>query len=342
MLAKRGVNGWNLFQKNMFAQQPDLLRLEAAARHAAVKQAWQAADKDTWSQMAKASNLEVFGAMSQTSARTPASEHPGGPWGIGSSTGFPLARHVIDNTCNQVQKNSQKFHTEHNALQPEAADSLNGAPPEAHPLFLTCTVNGCGCHRCMPEASKPTMERLYNSFWKLVLHRAPRATVSAQAQEPLLVSFASQQTGESLALAVAFHTLRAPLQAAVLLLHPERPSELVEHGIEMSFHCCSPSNPQAGLQLESESVALARLARAASDWEMKLLDVGPVRLLGRFDIVGSRPAPNVESKEPEAAMDEDSQAAMAAFDLLQPPRKKHKPQPRAGHSVSKPVSKKAK
>ena len=99
---------------------------------------------------------------------------------------------------------------------------------------------------------------------------------------------------------------------------------------------------QAGLQLESESVALARLARAASDWEMKLLDVGPVRLLGRFDIIGSRPVPNVESKEPEAAMDEDSQAAMAAFDLLQPPRKKHRPQPRAGHSVSKPVSKKAK
>ena len=75
---------------------------------------------------------------------------------------------------------------------------------------------------------------------------------------------------------------------------------------------------------------------------MKLLDVGPVRLLGRFDIIGSRPVPDEESKEPETAMDEDSQAAMAAFDLLQPPKKKQKRQPRAGHSVSKPVGQKAK
>ena len=203
LLAGRNQNGWNLFQKALFAQQPELLRLNPAAKHTAVKQAWQAADKGFWSQMASASNLAALGAMSKAStpaselsAGTPAFEHPGGPWGIGSSAGFPLARHVIDNTCNQVQANSQKFHTEHNALQPEAADSLDGAPSEPHPLFATCAVNGCGCHRCMPEASKPTMERLYKSFWKLVLRSAPRANVSAQAQEPCSCRFRPSKQGK--------------------------------------------------------------------------------------------------------------------------------------------------
>ena len=316
--AGKRQNGWSLFQKDYCQQHPELARLPVPARNAAMKHAWEQADKRAWARAAKAANLQAA-AAADADAPDPA-EICGGPWGIGTSTGFPLARHVVASKCNKVKEEAACFHAENNVLQPEAGDSFVDAPPQPWPLFPVCTVNAC--QRGMPERCRPTMERLRTLFWKVVLRHAPRSKTASRG--PLLVAYSSRQKNECVAFAVAFHTLRAPLQAALIRLQQQEDPVMAAAGI-LPCHCSSTVAGAPELQLQSEAEALGQLARVAGDWQMELLTAGPVSVLGRFDVVARCPASgDTEEQQP---LNEEAQAALRAFELLQPKRQKPKSKP---------------
>ena len=93
----------------------------------------------------------------------------------------------------------------------------------------------------------------------------------------------------------------------------------------LPFHCSSTVAGAPELQLQSEAEALAQLARVAGDWQMELLTAGPVSVLGRFDVVARCPASgDTEEQQP---LNEEAQAALRAFELLQPKRQKPKSKP---------------
>ena len=203
-LAGKGQNGWHAFQQDMFRQRPELNQSPRDQRSAELSRSWAQADKAMWRNLARARNLEA--AAADPSAAEPVKQD-GAPWGIGSSEGFALARHVVANECNRVGRDAKQFHQNHNALQPEAWESFEGAPPEPSPFFPVCTVNGC--EHCLPEGSRPTMESLRDLFWKVVLRHSPRTTTaSGQDQEPLILALFSAETNTSFVGAVLFNTLR--------------------------------------------------------------------------------------------------------------------------------------
>ena len=320
-LKGKARNGWHAFSQDCFRQHPELLRLSREDRQARLSAEWAQADKRRWAAVARSQNLQSRNAMDSSEAAV--AEHAeivGGPWNVAAADGFPLARHSVVAQCNKTQTLANEFHEKHNILQPEEADSLLGAPPEPWSLFPTCTINGC--EHCMPEEQQESMQRLRTLLWRAVLQKAPAS--KSTGKEPLLLSFQSARRDATLSLVVAFHTLRAPLQAAVLLLHPVEMPDLAEQGVVVSLDCFSQSGRRE-LQLESDSVALARLARQASDWKLNVLDVGPVRQINRFVITASHPFDDkdgVDGAGLPVLVDPDTEAALAAFDELNPSSKK--------------------
>ena len=122
-------------------------------------------------------------------------------------------------------------------------------PKEPWPIFPACPVGAC--QHCCAEQYRQTFERLLELFWIVVLKEAPAAKAEAQSKEPLLLSLKSAST-ETERVLVAFHTRRAPLQAAVLLLH-----KLPEPGAQdavASFSLSSLAEPIRPASLVSSSL----------------------------------------------------------------------------------------
>ena len=281
-LKGKARNGWHVFSQDCFRQHPG----SRADRQARLSAEWAPADRRRWAAVARPQNLQSRNAMDSGEAAV--AEHAeivGSPWNVGAADGFPLARHSVVAQCNKTQTLANEFHEKHNILQPEEADSLLGAPPEPWSLFPTCTINGC--EHSMPEEQQESMQRLRTLFWRAVLQKATAS--KSTGKEPLLLSFQSARRDATLSLSVAFHTLRAPLQAAVLLLHPVEMPDLAEQGVVVSLDCFSQSGRRE-LQLESDSggfgkacapslgleIERARSGARASDQQVRHHSVPPL------------------------------------------------------------------
>ena len=307
-------NGWNLFEQDLLGRQPALRQLNHVDRAEAAREAWSACsqeEKNRWASLAKTANSQARAEQEQQAEEEP--EIAGGPWQLGSSTGWPLARHLIAQRCNTAISESNRFRQKHNVLQPENADSLDSVPAEPWPLFAPCPVGAC--QHCLRARRRPCMERLTELFWKVVLTKGPNAASSDK--EPLLLSFTSASREEDVSLAVAFHTRRAPLQAAVFLL-----GKLLEpagEGIQVSFHIIPPGED---IEIHTESSVIANLANDAEDWKLELLEPGPVTELNRFDIRARHAIAESEYgigvPEPEPSVSQDVRDALAAFEAAHP------------------------
>ncbi|CAE7518745.1 unnamed protein product [Symbiodinium sp. CCMP2592] len=281
MPANTVVNGWNLFQQDLIARNPALQNLDSV----------------------------------DDAASSQVPEQTGGPWNAASSHGFPLARHLIADKCHEATKVGTAFRKAHNVLQPEGADSMSGEPDPQWPLLAPCPVDAC--EHCLPEASRPTMSRLLDLFWKVILKQAP--SLKATGSEPLVVSFHSPSTRRIHDVAVMFHTLRAPHQAALLVLHREESPELMADGILASLHASPLGRFRGQLDILSESMLLAKMATEAQDWEMRIARLGRVQLLSRFDVIGESAIDEDEYLDSRRSREQmEANAALAAFALAHP------------------------
>ncbi|CAE7693670.1 unnamed protein product [Symbiodinium sp. CCMP2592] len=314
MPANTVVNGWNLFQQDLIARNPALQALSLAEMAAATKTEWSKLSRDQkkhWGALARAQNLDSV----DDAASSQVPEQTGGPWNAASSHGFPLARHLIADKCHEATKVGTAFRKAHNVLQPEGADSMSGEPDPQWPLLAPCPVDAC--EHCLPEASRPTMSRLLDLFWKVILKQAP--SLKATGSEPLVVSFHSPSTRRIHDVAVMFHTLRAPHQAALLVLHREESPELMADGILASLHASPLGRFRGQLDILSESMLLAKMATEAQDWEMRIARLGRGQLLSRFDVIGESAIDEDEYLDSRRSREQmEANAALAAFALAHP------------------------
>ena len=307
--AGKGTNGWNAFQTDFFQHHPQARDLPLADRPAAARNAWRlctAAEKAHWARVARAQNMQVGNAARAAADAANPADEIGGPWNCGCASGFPLARHLIAEHCAQAKARAQHFKRKHNVLQPQNENSLEGVAAAAYPLFPECPAGGCP--HVLPEDKQAAMQRLQTLFWELVLTEAPG--FKAAAQEPFLLSFSAPARGLVHDVAVAFHSRRAPLQAALVRLRRQHLPELASEGVLFSLHCSPSGGSGSELQMLSESELFAQMAKEAGQWETKVLQTGAVRTLSRFDITSER------CVEKTASADDDSAAAPHSADFV--------------------------
>ena len=130
-----------------------------------------------------------------------------------------------------------------------------------------------------------------------------------------MLSFNSAATSATHQVAATFHTRRAPLQAALPVLHRQVIPELAAEGVLVSLHALPPGGAVPDLQLVSEAVLLARLCREAQDWTVSVLQIARIRELSRFDAVGQQAVDEAQLIRPAATVVLDDEAE-AVFNAL--------------------------
>ena len=337
----RKKNGWRLFYNDLLTKQPALRGLSKPEILNTVNQEWlrcSPASKQAWTALATPANLQAA-AAAKNQAEV-AADLFGGPWKVGTSSGWPLARHLIAHKCNKAKSESASFHQKFNVLQPENSESLDDSPQEPWPLFASCPVGGC--RHALAEGCKATMDRLQALFWQVVFKHGPNH--KAHAQEPLLLCFKSVAAAKEVMLAVTFHTRRQPLQAALLVLH-KLPLPAAQ-GALLSLSAFAPGLERSKLELCSEATAIFSMAPEATDWTMEFLQPGPISALSRFDIMSRTPVDEAEfadSVADAAPLPSNVADVLDAFDLVHPnPSAQKRKRPRSAKAGFKKKQKMSK
>ena len=153
--------------------------------------------KSHWANLARGANLEASHSVREEGLQP---ELYGGFWDIGASEGWPLARHTLAYRCNQVKRKCRK---------PGLEDSLR-----SHGHFSRLALWARVSIVVLSSTGPPS-----NCFGSLCSKKRQPPKQRRRARSPLLLSLKSAST-ETERVLVAFHTRRAPLQAAVLLPEP--------------------------------------------------------------------------------------------------------------------------
>lgn len=330
----KGSNGWHLFCQDHMLQNLDGTFQQ---RSRAAQVAWantSAEEKKRYSRLAQAKNITSSVAAIQDFAEQEAGQAVpcGSPCNIGTLEGFPLARHIVAGRQREFRAMSRDFDAGRNNLEPDNDDAFVGAPPQPYPLIPSCPKNGC--MHSLPDAGSAVVQSLHDRFWFIVKHHAPKP--NAVAKEVLLLSLRSDTAGVSKDVAVMFHTRKAPLEAALLVLQRCVLHNLAEQGIAFSLACSGSAEEDMAsgkapfLDLTSDRVLFVELARLASDWTFHFMEVGPVTSLARFDVLAVT-AFEESSFEKAAREAAEASTALHALNLLLGQNKK-----RSAPSQSRP------
>ncbi|CAE7770315.1 unnamed protein product, partial [Symbiodinium necroappetens] len=278
-------------------------------------------EKSRWKQQAKVQNAAARvrrNAERADEVEGQQQDFAGGPWNIGSTEGFPLARHVVADNQHRQQELVKQFKDRTDVLQPDNLDSLEGAPETQYSLFAACGSNAC--FQSLSERLQAGLENFHKLLVFTILNKGP-APLSATA-EPLVLAFKSEHASTTEYFVVAYNTRRSPVEAAMLQVEVDH-NEDVPEGISKSLKISlSPGN--LFVFFTNRSLCL-RLFQVATDWDMYTLDIGPVRKLWHFDVRGE------ERVEPDGAHREmrasgDVAAAVQALRLMsrKPPKRRNR------------------
>ena len=264
-------------------------------------------------------------------AATEASNFSGGPWGIGSEEGFPLARHVVVDKMDRKRTMEQTFAERTQQLQPENLDSFMGAPDTDQNLFATCGSQVC--FNSVPAGLQAGLKGLHALLVHTIMKRAPLPL--AMAEEPLVLAFASDAADCTEYAVVAYHTRKAPIEAAMLRLEAATDEGLPE---DVFFTLKMTSSQDGQLHFSSNQSWCFKLFQRATDWVLYVLSVGQVRKLWQFDITGSDRVEEEQAKSDMAAANELSRVMQAVRAL----QRKAQPRKRAAAAGLLPPGKKRK
>ena len=293
----RGNQGWSAIQQ--------------------AKRLWSALsqqEKGRWRQQAK---LQNAAARSQQRANHSAAQQvqdiAGGPWDIGSSEGFPLARHVVLQNQQRQQEMVSRFIERTQLVQAENLDSLDGAPETECTLFASCGADSCF------NSLEAGLQAKSNKFHSLLVHTIMKRSPLPleMTLEPLVLAFDSESADSVEYCVVAYHTRKSPIEAAILRLEPDGGGELPE-GVSMSLRMTGAAN--AEFQFCSNKALCLRLMQIATDWVMYVLRLGPIRQLWQFDIVGAERVQEDEANHDMGAAGDVARALQALRALDRPKR----------------------
>ena len=256
----------------------------------------------------------------QEAAAGEATNFSGGPWGIGSEEGFPLARHVVVDSMDRKRTMEQAFADRNQQLQPENLDSFLGAPDSDQNLFATCGSQVC--FNSLRAGLQAGLKGFHGLLLHTIMKQAPLP--QAMAEEPLVMAFASDAADCTEYAVVAYHTRKSPIEVAMLRLEVA-----TEEGLpEDVFLILKMTSSQDGqLHFSSNQSWCFKLFQRATDWVLYVLSVGQVRKLWQFDITGSERVDEDTASRDVAAASELSRAMQAMRVLQKKPQPRKRPSP---------------
>ena len=291
-------------------------------------------ERARWRQQARLQNAAARAQLAQAEEAEGAESFVGGPWDMGSSAGFPLARHVVvDNQPRQAEM-AQQFEERAQQLQPENLDSMSGAPQAKQNLFAPCGSGACFGN--LPEGRpRADAENLHSLLIHAIMKKGPGPL--KMTEEPLVVAFLSEVAERAEYYVVAYNTRKPPIEAAMLKVEVDMNEELPE-GVSKSLRMSAAPDGQQFVFFTNKSLCV-RLLQVASDWTLYTLQVGPVRKLWHFDIVG---AEKVDTEAAKRDLDSSRSAAVALQALRELLKPRQPPKRRDPGAFPKPSKKRAK
>eukprot|EP00435_Cladocopium_sp_Y103_P068784 s554_g32.t1 len=235
----------------------------------------------------------------------------GGFWQMSSATGFPMAQHIVRDHLQELQQLAAKFKEGSQDLQPEDPEAFAGSPHDPQPLFACCLPGRC------PHLLAAEQEAFFNFFHKMLLELILRKGPGPDAcsQEPLLLQFKSAHCEAEPCIVVAYHTRKKPIEVALAPLEPALPDVLGHYVFSMRLQ----QNSDGYIPMQGSVEFLVGLVQHATDWEVSVLQPGPIRKLCHFDIIGSEPISSQDLQN-EIKKEAELKAAMQAVKRL--PQKK--------------------
>ncbi|CAE7386793.1 unnamed protein product [Symbiodinium sp. CCMP2592] len=278
-----------------------------------------AQEQARWKQKARVQNAAARARQQEERLQEAAGDEnnfSGGPWGIGSEEGFPLARHVVVDSMDRKRTMEQAFAGRTQQLQPENLDSFLGAvDSDDQNLFATCGSQVC--FNSLPAGLQAGLRGFHGLLLHTIMKQAPLPL--AMAEEPLVMAFASNAADCTEYAVVAYHTRKSPIEAALLRLEVATEEGLPE---DVSLILKMTSSQDGQLHFSSNQSWCFKLFQRATDWVLYVLSVGQVRKLWQFDITGSERVDEDKTRRDMAAASEASRV-MQAMRVLQ-----KRPQPR--------------
>lgn len=267
-------------------------------------------EKDAWSVKAKAGN--ALAAQSLARQRRATEPVVGGPWSVGTSEGFCLSEHVINSVIDQMPVLAEKWKCENNSLMDAPIAFQEGSEDRA-PLFAGCPAGYCVSG--LNEAQQDVYHDLHDLLVHTIMTHGPGP--SQPAAEPLVLRYSSVFSSQIVYVSIAFHTRKQPIEAACIVLHP------------------MPRNPGQALRDWLHDVALCvRLAGAASDWTLEIIEPDTIEALSQFIVKGAQLVDMGSFQTWRGAKKEQSMAMSALRLLSHHPSKGRKRKGTAGERPS--------
>lgn len=291
----------------MFAQEKGLRPGNALTRQ------WRLLSKDEqahYASLARAANLQAKVVQSCESRNEMEEESvTGGFWGMSAAHGFPLLPSMVENTLDHMHPMAEQFRVSTRDLLPESPDSFQAEPPQRFPLWAQCQTTAC------PHGLNPVRKACFAKMQELlvetVLRKGPKPT--ALGQDPMVLEFRSLRVSASRHVVVAYNTRKRPVDAALVELKA-LPLNETPAGLMAVLACEKRADEE--LPLLGDLQFCVSLANTATDWEMRILQVGPVRLLHHFDILGSVPV-SWQDLQHEIVKEKEAKKALDALRRLQ-------------------------
>ena len=272
-------------------------------------------EKQVYKRQAKARNVQ---ARLAKDAIAEEEELEGGPWGIGSPTGHPLARQfVVDNLANRRDWIA-RYKESTGEMQAETENSLEGAPQAEYPMFSQCGA-GC-CFYGLADAARAELERFHKLLCHVILKQSP--TPQHLTAEPLVLAAMSESAGVGFTTysVVAFNSRKSPIDAAMGELEKDATEELPQ-GVCLRLRLAKTS--EGGISIHSDRSFCYKLFQRTSDWTLHRLQIGPVRDLSTFDVLSVEPIDADEALRSMKAQTEAERALKALRSIgKKPPAKK--------------------
>ena len=242
---------------------------------------------------------------------------------MSSSEGFPMSRHLVVEATPSLRMLADEFRVRSRSLQPDAPDSLEGAPETNSTLWAGCKRQACP--HGLGQVAQASFQHVHQMLLDTIMRKGPKPTDFVT--EPFVLELRSNAISRFVV--VAYSTRKKPIEAALVELQPVE----ADPGLLLVLACQRAR--EGHLHVIGDKEFCLSLAQEAQSWEIFLLQVGPVRRLDEFDIVATE---RLDYKLMLKEIQEENETRLALLALKRMTRKRkpkqaaepgqRKPQPR--------------
>lgn len=238
-------------------------------------------ERQRFASLARASNLQARVVQNSDADMQRRSQSvTGGFWGMSSATGFPLDKAMVSKHLDDLKLFAQRYRQSTQSLLPEAPDGFQGAPPMPCSLWAQCEVGFCP-HQ-LSQRQQEYFKSLHDMLMHVIISKGPAPTIPSK--DPLVLEFRSESARASRHVVIAYNTRKKPIESALMELK-RLPEADVPPGFLQVLACEKGVDGQ--FPLTGDAQFCVSLASEATDWELRVLTIGPIRELRLFDVAAA-------------------------------------------------------